>query len=360
MIPPDGHASQSPCNFGILFFWAYPKDDSIMMLFASPRGLTDSIPHDERFFEHIEKGWQASLSNFVQDGVPKLVFALLLSFIFQTVISFFVKRLQTRADRLVGNAQRAAQLRTMASILRATAYAFIGFYLLTQILDAIGVSLGPFIASAGVIGLGISFGAQSIFKDMLTGIFILIENQYSVGDTIKIAGLTGTVEDLSLRVTRLRDGDGTVYIVPNSQITTVSNLSRDFAVGTLNISVDAREDPDRVMKVLQDLAVQVRKDETFKDIVISDPSIPGVDKISGYEVIYPINVRVMVNQRDGVMRELRRRVLLAFNKEKIIFGSSNSTLIIHNPTHTDSPTPAEPVIPSNQPSPSSSSPNVTT
>jgi len=332
-----------------------------MAFFAPDPHLTTNVAHDERFLEHIERAWKADLTDFVQNGVPKLVFAFLLAFIFQSIVSFFVKRLNRSAARLVGNAQRAAQLRTMASILRATSFAITGFYLLTQILAALGVSLGPFIASAGVIGLGISFGAQSIFKDMLTGIFILIENQYSVGDTIKIAGLTGVVEDLSLRVTRLRDGDGTVYIVPNSQITTVSNLSRDFAVGTLNVSVDAREDPDRVMSVLQTLANQVRADEAFKDIVISDPNILGVDKISGYEVVYPINVRVQVNQRDGVMRELRRRVLMAFNKEKIAFGSSNSTMIVQSPapdphvTTTPAPQPA-----SNQPSPSPASPNATT
>jgi small conductance mechanosensitive channel len=316
-----------------------------MLLSAPAQHLTDSIPHDERFFEHIEKGWQLDLTNFVQNGVPKLVFALLLAFIFQSIIAFFVKRLHSRADSLVGNAQRSAQLRTMAVILRATSYAIIGFYLLTQVLSAIGVSLGPFIASAGVIGLGISFGAQSIFKDMLTGIFILIENQYSVGDVIRIAGLTGTVEDLTLRVTKLRDADGTIHIVPNSQITTVSNLSRDFAVGTLNISVDAREDPDRVIRVLNDLAAQVRMDEAFKDIVISDPNVLGVDKISGYEVVYPLNVRVMVNQRDGVMRELRRRILLAFNKEKIAFGSSNSMLIVQGPDSSSASKPLDPKPP---------------
>jgi small conductance mechanosensitive channel len=332
------------------------------MLFLAPDPhLTTNVTHDEHFLSHIEKGWQLDLTNFVQEGIPKIIFALLLAFVFQSIVNFFIKRLNRRADHMVGNAQRAGQLRTMASILRATSYGVVGFYVLTQVLAALGVSLGPFIASAGVIGLGISFGAQSIFKDMLTGIFILIENQYSVGDTIKIAGLTGAVEDLSLRVTKLRDGDGTVYIVPNSQITTVSNLSRDFAVGTLNVSVDAREDPDRVTAVLKTLADQVRKDEAFKDIVISDPNILGVDKISGYEVVYPINVRVMVNQRDGVMRELRRRVLLAFNKEKIAFGSSNSTLIVQSPTpDTPSTKPLHPEPASNQPSTSPSSPNVTT
>jgi small conductance mechanosensitive channel len=128
----------------------------------------------------------------------------------------------------------------------------------------------------------------------------------------------------------MRDGDGTLYIVPNSQITTVSNLSRDFAVGTLNVSVDAREDPDRVLTVLKALASDVRKDEAFKDVVITDPDIPGVDKISGYEVVYPITVRVQVNQRDGVLRELRRRVLIAFASEGIAFGSGTSMLVLQS------------------------------
>jgi small conductance mechanosensitive channel len=293
--------------------------------------LTDSLPGDGRFLTHIVSGWRLDLEHFVQYGLPKLLFAMVFAFLVQSIVNLFVKRMRKAAEKLVGNARRSSQIRTMAAILRATSYGVVGFYLLTQVLGALGVSLGPFIASAGVIGLGISFGAQSIFKDMLTGIFILIEDQYSVGDTVKIASLTGTVEDLTLRVTKLRDGDGTIYIVPNSQITTVSNLSRDFAVGTLNVSVDAREDPDRVMQVLKNLAMAVRGDESFKDIVISDPDLPGVDKISGYEVIYPISVRVMVNQRDGVLRELRRRILQAFAKEGIAFGASTSTLLLETP-----------------------------
>ena len=173
-----------------------------MAFYASDPHLTTDVTHDERFLAHVEHGWQADLTNFVQNGVPRIVFALILAFVFQTIVNFFIKRLNKRAEQMVGNVQRAGQLRTMAAIFRATSYGIVGFYVLTQVLAALGVSLGPFIASAGVIGLGISFGAQSIFKDMLTGIFILIENQYSVGDTIKIAGLQGVVEDLSLRVTR--------------------------------------------------------------------------------------------------------------------------------------------------------------
>jgi small conductance mechanosensitive channel len=296
--------------------------------------VSQAIPQQEHSLVALEHGWHIDLLNFLQHGVPKIVVALLIAFIAQRILLFFVKRMRRRANAMVGNSHRAAQLRTVAGIVRASGYGLIGFYIFIQVLGALGVPLGSFIAAAGVIGLGISFGAQSIFKDMLTGLFILLEDQYSIGDTIKIAGLQGSVEDLTLRMTKLRDGDGTLYIVPNSQITTVSNLSRDFAVATLNVSVSTGEDPDRVMRLLAQLASDLRADEAFKDVVIADPSVLGVDKISGHEVIYPINLRVQVNQRDGVLRELRRRILIAFDKEKIAFGVASSTLVLerHDPT----------------------------
>ncbi len=309
------------------------------MTFQSLRSLSfpASIPQEEHNLLSVERGWHNEFLAFVQDGLPKVVVTLFIAFVLQRIVLFFVKRLRRRADHLVGNARRSAQLRTVASITRATAYALIGFYVTLQVLGAIGVPLGPFIASAGVIGLGISFGAQSIFKDMLTGVFILLEDQYSVGDVVKIAGLQGTVEDLTLRVTKLRDSDGTLHIVPNSQIATVSNLSRDFSVATLTVSVDTGVDPDRVIALLTRLAAELRADEALHDVIIADPQILGVDRISGHEVLYPINLRVRANQRDGVLRELRRRVLIAFEKEHISFGSATSTLILQKPDPTAPP-----------------------
>jgi moderate conductance mechanosensitive channel len=301
-----------------------------MPLLAS---ISQAIP-DEHAFASLKRGWHTDLITFLQHGIPKIAVALVIAFIAQQIVLFFVKRMRKRADALVGNSRRAAQLRTVAGILRASAYGVISFYVFIEIIGAIGVPLGSFIAAAGVIGLGISFGAQSLFKDILTGLFILLEDQYSIGDTVKIAGLQGSVEDLTLRMTKLRDGDGTLYIVPNSQITTVSNLSRDFSVATLNVSVSTEIDPDRVMKLLTQLASNLRRDEAFKEVVISDPVVLGVDKISGHEVIYPINFRVQVNQSDGVLRELRRRILIAFEKENITFGIPNSTLVIERPDPT--------------------------
>jgi moderate conductance mechanosensitive channel len=178
---------------------------------------------------------------------------------------------------------------------------------------------------------------------MLNGIFILVEDQYNVGEVVALAGLKGTVEDLSLRSTKLRDGDGTLYIIPNSQISTVSNLSRDFSIATLQVSVDASANPDKVISLLTKLARDVRQDSAFKDIAIADPVILGVDKIEGRAVTYPIQIRVRVNQRDGVLRELRRRIILAFEREGIPLGNDPANMLILHATNPTAP-PAPPTL----------------
>lgn len=297
----------------------------------------DNVPQDEVSLRELERGWHRDLINFLQTGLPKILVALLIAFVMQRITAFFVRRLKRRADTLVGNSHRSAQLRTIAGIIRASAYGFIGAYLALQLLLALNVPIGTFIASAGVIGLGISFGAQSIFKDVLNGVFILIEDQFNVGDVVKIAGLQGSVEHLTLRCTTLRDGDGTVYIVPNSQIATVSNLSRDFSVATLQVGVDSATNPDRVISTLTQLATALRNDEAFHDVIIAAPNVLGVDKINGHEVVYAVNMRVQANQKDGVLREFRRRILQAFEKENIPLGTTTSTLIMPKADPTATP-----------------------
>lgn len=298
---------------------------------------------EEHLSKMLARDWHNYIVEFVGRTLPRLAVILLMAFIAQRIVKFFVNRMRSRADKQVGNSQRAAQLRTMAAIVRATSYSIIGFLALLYILYTFGVNPMPVLASAGVLGVGIGLGAQSIFKDMLNGIFILVEDQYNVGEVVKLAGLQGTVEDLSLRVTTLRDGDGTLYTIPNSQIATVSNLSRDFSLATLNVSVDASSNPDKVMAVLQTIAVGVRKDSAFKDIAIADPNILGVDKIDGRAVTYPVQIRVRANQRDPVLRELRRRIIITFEKEGIPLGVSSSMLVMQQKTDPTAP-PAAPAL----------------
>jgi small-conductance mechanosensitive channel len=299
--------------------------------------------------EHLSKilaqDWHNYVVEFVSKTLPRLVVILLLAFILQRIVKLFVARMHHRADRQVGSSQRAAQLRTMAAIFRATSYSLIGSFTFLYILSTtFNINLTPLLASAGVVGVGIGLGAQSIFKDMLNGIFILVEDQYNVGEVVKIAGLQGTVEDLTLRLTRVRDGDGTLYIIPNSQIATVSNLSRDFSLATLNVSVDASANPDKVIDVLRTVATSVRNDSAFKDIAIADPNILGVDKIEGRAVTYPVQIRVRANQRDPVLRELRRRIIITFEKEGIPLGNDPANMLILRAPNPTAPPAQQPLI----------------
>ncbi len=306
--------------------------------------LLPTAPQDERMLSLIGHNWRDKFVVFFEDKLPTVLVILAVIFVFQRMVRFSVKRLQKRADSQVGNFHRAAQLRTMASIFRATAYGVLGFIAFLQILNVFDIPYQPLLASAGILGIGIGLGAQSIFKDMLNGIFILIEDQYNVGETVSIAGLKGTVEALSLRSTRLRDGDGTLYTIPNGQIATVSNLSRDFSIATLQVSVDASANPDRIIALLAKLAQDVRQESAFKDIAIADPVILGVDKIEGRAVTYPIQIRVRVNQRDGVLRELRRRVILAFEREGIPLGNDPANMLILHANNPTAPPAQKPLV----------------
>jgi len=299
--------------------------------------VQDNLPLGDQNFADVLHEWHHDVLSFVHKDLPQMVVILLVAFILVRIVAFFVKRMRRLADQHVANPQRASQLRTLAAIIRATAYSIIGFIVLLHILSVFNINLTPLLASAGVVGVGIGLGAQSLFKDIINGIFILVENQYNVGDTVKIASLTGNVEDLTLRLTTLRDGDGTVYYIPNSQIATVSNLSRDFAVATMSVTVDATADPDKVLKILRATALAVRNDPAFKEVAVADPDVPGVDAISGRVVTYPVSIRVAVNKKDAILRELRRRILQAFEENSIPLGTDPANMLVMK--HTDATAP---------------------
>jgi len=294
---------------------------------------------DEHTFADVVRDWRHDGLVFVHLDLPRLLVILAIAFILMRIVGFFVNRMKRLADRQAGNAQRASEIRTLAAILRATAYSIIGFIVLLHVLAIFDIPLTPYLASAGVVGVGIGLGAQSLFKDIINGIFILVENQYNVGDTVKLASLTGTVEDLSLRLTTLRDPDGSLYFIPNSQIATVANYSRDFAVATLTLTLDATANPDHVLPLLRETALTVRNDPAFKSLILADPIVPGVDAINGRVVSYPITLRVTINQKDAVLRELRRRILTAFAANDIPLGTDLNTLL--HPHQPDPPKPAQ-------------------
>jgi small-conductance mechanosensitive channel len=217
---------------------------------------------------------------------------------------------------------RGAQVRTLATVIRATGIGIVAFLAFLQIMEnVLHLNLGPLLASAGVAGVAIGLAAQTIVKDVLNGILILVEDQYNVGDVVTLAGMTGTVDSMTLRKTTVRGFDGTLYIIPNSQITNVANQSRDFSVSTLNVSVDFSANPDQVIPLLKKIALEVRNEPAFKDVFVADPQVFGVDSIKGTEVIYPIQIRTLPRKQFEAMREMQRRIRLALEEHHLLPGS---------------------------------------
>jgi small-conductance mechanosensitive channel len=298
----------------------------------------------ESVFRTLERDWHNDVILMIRDRLPKVAIVLFLLFIVQRIFSFLTARMNRLAEKAPVDLHRSAQLRTMATIVRATAYSILGFLAFLQILKLLNINYGPLLASAGILGVGIGLGAQSLFKDIINGIFIFVEDQFNVGDTVKVASLTGTVEDLTFRLTRLRDGDGTLYIIPNSQITTVSNLSRDFAVAALSISVDASADPDRVLALLRTIAHDVRADPKMENIATADPDVSGIDNINGRALTYTMSLRVKVNQKDDVLRAFRNRIVEAFKKEGIPLGIDPANMLLIQQQKAAAPDPTAPPV----------------
>jgi moderate conductance mechanosensitive channel len=270
------------------------------------------------FFSQLDDKWLADLQEFLHAALPKIIVIVIAAWILGRILKLVTARMIHLAERRTrGN---VAQVRTLASVSRATGIGIIAFLAGLEILPLLGFKLEPLLASAGIAGVALGLAAQTIVKDCLNGILILVEDQYNVGDVVRLAGLSGTVETMSLRKTQVRDGDGTLYIIPNSQITTVANVTRDFSIATINVSVDFSADPDEVMAVLKDVAMSVRNDPAYKDVFLADPTLLGVDSIKGSQIIYPVQLKTKANQQWAAMRETQRRIRMALVEHNILPG----------------------------------------
>src|SRR5262245_24728380 len=207
------------------------------------------------------------------------------------------------------------RLQTLSTTFRGIAQTVILFIGLMTFLGQLGINITPILASAGVLGIAIGLGAQSLIKDFFAGFLILLEDQFSVGDTVKIGETTGTVEHLTLRVTRVRALDGSLTMIPNGSVGAVVNYSKGWSRVVLDIEIDYKEDVDRAMRVMLETAKQVR--EESKTDIIEEPAMLGVDKLGASSITLRLLAKTATNRHNDVGRELRRRVKLAFDQEGI-------------------------------------------
>jgi small-conductance mechanosensitive channel len=292
-----------------------------MMAFAM--WMRSGIFAEGHFLGKVLDEWIDDSQEFIHTKLPHLIVVIVIAIILTRLISVATRRIIALADRGNSSVGRQSQVKTFASILRTTLNATLWGLTAIQVLGILGANLGPLLASAGIAGVAVGLAAQTIVKDVLNGMLIVLEDQFNVGDTVRLTGMTGTVEAMSLRRTELRDGDGTLYIVPNSQITTVANLSRDFSVATVNVSVDFSASPDKVVPLLTSIAMDIRKDPAFAPVFLADPQVLGVDSIAGSQVVYPVVFKTQATKQYAPIREFRRRVRIALEEQAMLPGDPN-------------------------------------
>jgi small-conductance mechanosensitive channel len=227
--------------------------------------------------------------------------------------------IQRHLARLAREAQlaRSARLRTLLPMLRTALLILICLVSGLMVLSEIGVNIAPLLAGAGVIGIAIGFGSQKLVQDVITGLFLLLENTMQVGDAVTLGGLSGSIETLSVRTIRLRAVDGSVHIIPFSAVTTVTNMTRDFGYAVLDIPVGLDEQPDRITDILRDIAQTMRAETKWHDVIRDDIEIFGVDRFIPNAYVITARMKTTAGQRWAVRRELLRRIKQNFDHDAI-------------------------------------------
>lgn len=237
-----------------------------------------------------------------------------------------------RIERTIGDGDagtitlREQRARTLVGLVRSVGVVVILVISLFMILGALGVNIGPLLAGAGVVGLAISFGSQSLVKDVISGLFFLLEDQFGVGDVIRVAGVSGRVEKLTLRIVVLRDVHGIVHVVPNGEIKQVSNLTRSFSRAVLEIGVAYKEDVDRVMDVMRQVGAEMWEEDAWRPLLTEPVEVPGIESFGESAVNIRIVATTVPLKQWEVARELRRRLKRRFDAEGIEIPFPHRTL----------------------------------
>ncbi len=228
-----------------------------------------------------------------------------------------IRLLRTRIASRMEDAESIKRTDTLARVFRYVATVVVSLIAFVAVLSEIGVSVAPILGAAGVVGLAVGFGAQSLVKDYVTGLFMLVENQIRQGDVVRLGEHSGSVEEVTLRYVRLRDYSGNVYFIPNGTIATVVNMSRGFAHAVIDIGVGYGSDLDQVMAVMRQVGAELRQDQAFAAMVMEDLEIAGVQDWADSAVMIRARFRVVALQQWAVRREYLLRLKKAFDAHGI-------------------------------------------
>lgn len=279
------------------------------------------LPHTRTQFvgagERLARVRDNLLAWLLNQGVKLVIIVVVTIFLMRfasalikTVFHLFERGASPRGELATGR-----RLQTLSAIFRGIAQTVILFVGLMFLLQQLEINITPILASAGVVGVAIGLGAQSLIRDFFAGLLILLEDQFSVGDSVKIGETSGMVEHLTLRATRVRGLDGSLTMIPNGSIGAVVNFSKEWSRAVLDIEIDYKEDVDHAMRVMLEVAKRMKEERP--DLIIEDPTMLGVDRLSATSATLRLLAKTAVNKQAEVGRELRRRIKLAFDEEGI-------------------------------------------
>jgi small-conductance mechanosensitive channel len=254
---------------------------------------------------------------------------LVLAYTIVRVTSLIIARFEQDVMEAAGleYAEQAKRVRTLGNLLRSTLVVLVCCIAFLMILRELNLDITPILTGAGIAGVAIGFGAQTLVKDVISGFFLLLENQVRVGDVATINGTGGLVEALTLRTIVLRDESGAVHIFPNGSITTLANMTKDFSYYVINLAVDYDEDPDRVMTVMREVADDLRADERFAGVILQPLEVNGIDSFTEAHIVIKSRIKTLPLKQWDVGRELRRRLMKRFALEGIKFPTRQ--LVLH-------------------------------
>ena len=263
-----------------------------------------------------------------------ILVALIVRYLIHKVIGRLVRRAERAEppERVLGSTQaarivfgstgiyserRALRARTLGSLAKSIVTAAIGAVTIVMILEVMGYPIAPLLASAGIAGVALGFGAQNLVKDFLAGVMMLLEDQYGVGDVIDMGEATGLVEQVGLRVTRLRGVDGTVWYVRNGEVIRIGNSSQDWARAVLDVGVGYGEDPARVRRLLGEVSHELAEDPEWGQLILEEPEVWGVEDLAADSIVVRLVVKTRPLKQWAVARQLRERIKIRFDAEGI-------------------------------------------
>jgi small-conductance mechanosensitive channel len=302
---------------------------------AEPVCATDPGSWCQRFYEWTDNDFLARSADAIVAKSSTIVVTVLLALLVRYLLHRGIGRLvegatSSRISRIISrrtrpqlgesaavpvSPRRAQRARTIGSVLRSASSFLVGSVATAMILSEFGVALGPVLASAGIAGLAIGFGAQNLVRDFLSGMFMLLEDQYGVGDIVDLGSANGTVEAVGLRITTVRDGNGTVWYVRNGEILRVGNKSQGYAVAIADLPLAHHADIGRASEIAAGVAAEVAADPDVAEQLIAQPEVVGIEKVGPEGVTFRVQARTSPGQQFGVQRALITALAEAFDRE---------------------------------------------